>query len=289
MNEHVESFKLYLQVEKGYSNNTVSSYCADLKQFISYTKLKSVNQIKEEDVKKYIKKLKEEKVASSTISRKVSAIKTFCKFLVFEGHLNEHPISSIPSGKRKFKLPDTIDEMDIKRLIESTNGIKPSDYRDRAILEILYGAGLRISELVGLNYSDIDRDDGLIRVFGKGSKERIVPIGKHAMKAVDDYIAKGWRFLVKNDKKALFLSQQGKRLTRQSIWLIVKKYSKIIKIDIHPHTLRHSFATHLLENGADLRSVQQLLGHSSITTTQIYTHISQSHIKKIYFKFHPRA
>lgn len=285
MNKLVEEFKSYLEVEKGYSKNTIASYLSDISQFEDYSSKELIN-ISEKDIKGFIKG---QNGSSATRARKLSSIKTFCKFLVTEGIAEELPAVHLPSIKKTLKLPDTIEVEKIIKLMESVKGIKPVDYRDRAILETLYSAGLRITELITINYNDIDREEGYVRVFGKGSKERIVPLGGEALKSISDYIAKGWRKLAKDGEQALFLSLRGSRLTRQSVWLIVKKYAEITGIDVHPHTLRHSFATHLLENGADLRSVQQLLGHSSISTTQIYTHVSQKHLKSVYFRCHPRA
>lgn len=289
MNELIESFKIYLQVEKGYSKNTVSAYISDLVSFDQSNAKIPLEKVNEKDIKKYLLKIKDDGYCPSTLARKLSSIKTFYKFLTNEGYVNDLPVVNLPVGRKPLRLPETIDTESVKELIESAKGIKPVDYRDRAILEVLYGAGLRISELIGLNYDDIDREDGFVRVFGKGSKERLVPLGKKALKAVNDYIAKSWLIMAKDSRNALFLNVRGRRLTRQAIWLIVKKYANECSLQIHPHTLRHSFATHLLENGADLRSVQQLLGHSSISTTQIYTHLNQRHLRSVYFKCHPRA
>ena len=287
MNELVDEFKLYIQLERGYSKNTVEAYCSDLGQFFIFLK-KPLDEADEEDIKRFISK-NTKKNDPTTVSRKLSAIKTFYKYLALNGKVKKMPSAMLPSAKKAFKLPQTLQVEQVRTLMESVKGIKPADFRDKAILEIMYGAGLRISELVSLNYEDVDAEDTSVRVFGKGSKERIVPLGTEALRAVADYKAKGWIKLVKNDRNALFLSQRGKRLTRQSIWLVIKKYANVVGIEMHPHALRHSFATHLLENGADLRSVQQLLGHSSISTTQIYTHLSQKHLQKIYFSYHPRA
>lgn len=288
MNELIESFKQYLQIDKGYSPNTVSAYISDMIQFENSLKKKKLEEVSENEIIKFIKERKTS-TSQASIARKLSTVKTFYKYLAIENIIDEAPTISLSSGKKTKKLPLTIEIDMIKELMESANGIKPVDYRDRAILEVLYGGGLRISELTNLNYDDIDRDEGYVRVFGKGSKERLVPLGSIALKAVSDYIAKGWRILVKDRDQALFLNARGTRLTRQTVWMIVKKYSDMVGIDIHPHTLRHSFATHLLENGANLRSVQQLLGHSSISTTQIYTHVSKKQLKKVYFRYHPRA
>jgi integrase/recombinase XerD len=289
MNELIDNFRHYLQIEKGYSKNTVSAYVSDIGQFKEFIGKKNLQIAGENEIKKFIQTSQEKEGSQATSARKLSSIKTFYKFLAIDGIIEEMPVVGITTGKKPQRLPDTIDVEKINDLMESANGIKPADYRDRAILEVLYGGGLRISELTNLNYDDIDREEGYVIVFGKGSKERLVPLGRVAIKAVSDYIAKGWSKLKKDGEKALFINVRGARLTRQAVWLIVKKYSEIAGTEIHPHTLRHSFATHLLENGADLRSVQKLLGHSSISTTQVYTHISKKHLKNVYFSYHPRA
>jgi integrase/recombinase XerD len=227
----------------------------------------------------------------NSISRNLVAIKVFHRFLVREGYCKVDPTSLLESPKLGRRIPDVLSTEEVKAIIEASNPRDWQGIRDRAILELMYASGMRVSELVNLKVSDLNLDIGFVRCLGKGQKERIVPIGKGAVSAIRRYSEKTRAKLAKkNDNSFLFLSRIGTRISRQSIWKIIKKYAAIAKIKkkIKPHTLRHSFATHLLERGADLRSVQEMLGHSDISTTQIYTHINKDRLKSIHQQFHPR-
>lgn len=281
----VEEFLLYLKVERGYSPNTISSYRNDLLKFGKYP-------LTPKGVSGFILDLSKKGMAPSSISRNLAAIKSMCNFLTGEGRLQSDPTEDISFPKLGLKLPKALSMGEAAVLVETPNKRDKISLRDRAILETLYGCGLRISELKGLNMNDINFESGFIRCLGKGSKERIVPVGDEAAKALSMYIKSSrLRFLKKKVSDAVFLDRQGKRLTRQGLWFIIKKYVRLsgVKANTSPHTLRHSFATHLLEKGADLRSVQEMLGHANISTTQIYTNVSRERLKKVYKNAHPRA
>jgi len=281
----VEEFLLYLKVEKGYSRNTISSYRADLMKFVKYP-------LTPKGVTGFIHDLSKKGMAPSTISRNLAAVKSLCGFLIGEGRLQSDPTEDISFPKLGLKLPKSLSMNEAASLVESPSKRDKISLRDRAILETLYGCGLRISELKDINVNDINFSSGFIRCTGKGSKERIVPAGIEALNALSMYLKSSrLRLLKKKISDAVFLDRQGKRLTRQGLWFIIKKYVRLsgIRANTSPHTLRHSFATHLLEKGADLRSVQEMLGHANISTTQIYTNVSRERLKKVYKNAHPRA
>jgi integrase/recombinase XerD len=240
----------------------------------------------------YLTNLQSKGRAVSTISRNLAAIKSFYQYLVRERYLDKDPAANLESPKLEKKLPKILSIAEVEELLKQPNGSMPAGMRDKAMLELLYATGIRVSELISLNISDVNLDMGYIKCYGKGAKERIVPLGSIAVKCVQEYIHKGRTKLVRTyEEPALFVNHHGNRLTRQGFWKIIKKYAQEanIKEDITPHTLRHSFAAHLLENGADLRSVQEMLGHADISTTQIYTHVTKNHLKEVYDKAHPRA
>ncbi len=284
----IESFISYLEVERGLSPNTLQAYRRDLCQFRNWLK-KDFFQVDSTLMGNYLATLREKGNGSSTLNRKLSVIRMFYKFLYTEGKIDHNPVEGISSPRRGRKIPSFLSEKEVETLLEAPSVDEEYGSRDRAILEVIYGAGLRISELVNLDLTDLNLKVGWVKVLGKGSKERIVPLGRQACRWVRIYLRK--RKIEKANKLALFCNRYGKRLSRQTCWKIIKKYSQKAGITkkISPHTLRHSFATHLLSRDADLRFVQELLGHTNISTTQIYTHITQERLKKVYKKYHPRA
>jgi len=295
MKSDLADFINYLTVEKGLAYNTLKSYAADLNDFLLFLQKKGVNSWEEvngEVILIYLAKLRKNKVASATLSRRISSLRSFFQFLTAEKRVNINPVANLKTPKTEKKLPQVLSLQEIDILLSQPDLSKPQGLRDKAILEVLYSTGLRISELTLLNLDSINLEDGYLRCFGKGSRERILPLGELACQALKDYLEKGRHKLLKNAREeALFINRQGKRLTRQGCWKIIKFYAKKAGFtkDITPHTLRHSFATHLLENGADLRVVQELLGHLDITTTQLYTHLTTKHLREVYDKAHPRA
>ncbi len=285
-----QDFLDYLSVERGLSPHTIDAYRRDISQYISWLKvdfLKADSSL----VGEYVGKLREKGYRASSISRKLSAIRMFYKFLYMEGKINHNPLEEITSPHRGRKIPTYLSEKEVDNLLSTSLADNLYAIRDRTILEVLYGAGLRISELVGLNIGDLNLRGGWVKVLGKGSKERIVPLGKEACRWVRNYLKEKGEEAENTEKIPLFCNRYGTRLSRQMCWKIIKKQARRAGItkNISPHTLRHSFATHLLSGDADLRAVQELLGHANIDTTQIYTHISQERLKKVYKKYHPRA
>ena len=302
MREHIDSYISFLKNEKNYSNNTVISYKNDLLQLLNYLKdykiirRNNIQYIDRSIMRKYIVYLKKCDYSIRSICRKISTIRSFFKFLSREGIVDINPTINLITPKIDKKLPHFLYLEEINKLIETPPEHTIFGIRDRSILELLYGTGMRVGELVNLNIHDIDLYEKTVRVFGKGSKERILPLGNPSIKAVQEYLTRRSLFrknisINKNDPDALFLNRFGGRLSARSIRRIIIKYMKIAGLNkkISPHVLRHSFATHLLGGGADLRSVQELLGHESLSTTQIYTHITKERLKAIYKKSHPRS
>lgn len=283
------SFISYITVEKGLAKNTVEAYKRDVARYLAYSEkhFLSVLKITEEEITDYLWERKLSKKSAPTIFREQEAIKGFYKFLFTEGHIKQNPAEYLKSPKLEKYLPDVLAVEEVEQLLTSPDIKKFRGIRDKAILETLYATGMRVSELTELKISNVNLDVGFIKCFGKGSKERIVPIGKKAIESIKNYL----EVRKKTGNDALFLNPSGKKISRISIWNIIQKYVKLSGITkkISPHTLRHSFASHILERGADLRTIQEMLGHVSISTTQIYTHVDKKFLKKQHEKFHPRG
>ena len=300
MKEDIERFLTYLSVEKGFSDNTLFAYQNDLSQLASFVEEEAAKRgstptwanFNRQGMLSYQLNLKERNYAATTSARKVAAAKSFFKFMVAERHLEDNPTQNVASPNVGRLLPKPISISQVRRLIEEpAKQSTPEAKRGTAMLHLLYASGMRVSELISLNLNDI-LDDGYVRCFGKGHKERLIPIHQRAASAVEEYVREARPHLARNDEeKALFLNRRGERLTRQGFWQILKGYAKAAGLDeeITPHTLRHSFATHMLSGGADLRSVQELLGHANISTTQVYTHLTSEHVRRTYERSHPRA
>ena len=302
MKKYIELYAFFLKNEKNYSNYTIISYRNDLIQFFNYLKLyrilkdDKIEYVDRSVMRKYIVSLKKSDYSARSISRKISTVRSFFKFCLREGIIKVNPTINLITPKINKKLPYFLYLQEVNKLIEAPLKNTIFGIRDRAILELLYGTGIRVGELVNLNICNIDLYEKTIIVFGKGSKERILPLGNPSIRAIQEYLtsrnlSEKKIFVNKNDLEALFLNRLGGRLTARSIRRIIIKYMKMAGLNkkISPHVLRHSFATHLLGGGADLRSVQELLGHKSLSTTQIYTHITKERLKTIYKKSHPRA
>ena len=290
MERFIEKFINYLKVEKNASEHTIINYTIDLKAFALFLGDKDIGSIDHLTLRRFLAEMRAKNYAKRTMARKLAALRTFFRFLFREGHIKTNPITAVSTPKLDKKLPKFLDVEQVSRLIMKPDDSTVPGARDRAIFETLYSSGLRVSELVGLDDDDIDFISGVVKVLGKGSKERIVPIGDQALRAIRSYLDKRSVDKVK-DKHAVFLNKSGTRLTDRSVRRIVDKYIKLCSIEakISPHSLRHSFATHLLDRGADLRSVQELLGHMNLSTTQIYTHVTMERLKSVYDKAHPRA
>ncbi len=290
IDRYIEKFMRFLEIEKNASKHTVLNYKIDLRSLKDFLKDEPIEKIDYITLRRYLVHLKEKKLSKTTVARKIAAIRSFFRFLCRDGYVKTNPASSLSTPKRDKHLPKFLCEADVAKLIESPEGARVSDFRDRAILETLYSTGIRVSELVGLDVERIDQIGGVIKVYGKGKKERIVPIGEKALRAIREYLNKR-RYEEAKATKALFLNKSGGRITDRSIRRLIEKHIRktSIKEKISPHTLRHSFATHLLDRGADLRSVQELLGHANLSTTQIYTHVTTERLKSAYEKAHPRA
>ena len=300
MKESIERFLTYLSVEKGFSDNTKDAYRNDLYYLANFVKKETAKRgltpawtnYNRQGMLNYLLNLKERGYAATTQARKIAAAKSFFSFMVAEGILKDNPMGNVSSPSVVRLLPKPISVSQVRRLLEQPTKLStPEAKRDGAMLQLLYASGMRVSELRSLNLDDI-RDDGYVCCFGKGQKERLIPIHQRATLAVEEYVKEARPKLLRNDdEKALFLNRRGDRLTRQGFWQILKGYAKSIELStaITPHTLRHSFATHMLSGGADLRSVQELLGHANISTTQVYTHLTTEHIRRTYDKSHPRA
>lgn len=307
--EQLKNFKLYLTVEKGLSENTVLSYAFDLRDlevFLRELGLTSLKELEADHLHRYLAELYAENKAKTTLARHLSSIRSFTKYLHKEKILAKDPAANLDSPKQSKLLPNVLTQEQVELLLQAPDCSTPTGQRDRAMLELMYATGLRVSELCNLPINDYNGYAGFVRVIGKGNKERIVPVGKTAVYYVDQYINHGRRILLKSGDTAkhkvgsnpvkkrpdmLFLNAHGGVITRQGFWQKIKGYAKQAGFseNIKPHTLRHSVATHLLENGADIRIVQEILGHESVATTQIYTHLTNRHLRKVYEEFHPRA
>ncbi|HZY10089.1 MAG TPA: site-specific tyrosine recombinase XerD [Bacteroidota bacterium] len=296
MKEHLRSYIHFLELEKNAAGNTIASYSLDLMRYLDFLEAKgitSLNNVKDRDITGFIAMLHDIGLSPRSISRNFSSIKGFHKFLLGEGTVKKNPTQTLEVPKLSRTLPDVLSQNEIDTILHQPNVSEPLGIRDRTILETLYATGMRVSELIQLKQSHIYPSDGFVRVFGKGSKERLIPIGRSALEWINRYLKEVRVELAKHGRgqDILFLNARGRPITRMAIWNIVKTYTlkSGIQKAVHPHTFRHSFATHLLEGGADLRSVQEMLGHSDINTTQIYTHIDREYLKEVHRTFHPRG
>ena len=296
MDEYIDSFLTFLTVNKGLSRNTLESYSRDVSTFSTFLKSKKINKLEnvsEQNIIDFLSYLKSKKLSIKTINRHIVSIKQLFTYLRLEEIIKEDPVRNIKTPKLNKSIPDvlSLDQVD-KLLSMPENNISPEGIRDFAMLEVLYSTGVRVSELIELELNRLNQDHGYIIVFGKGDKERIVPLGKASLDKINNYLTNSRPNLLKEkNSEYLFVTTRGTKMTRQGFWKIIKKYALKAGINskISPHTLRHSFATHLLERGADLRIIQVMLGHSDISTTQIYTHVQKEKLKQIHKKFHPRS
>ena len=293
--ELIEDFLHYLTVERGLSDNTIAAYRRDLNGYQEFCRKSGLSLPADADRNTVMSFLYHQQLAGrspATVARRLAAVKSFYKHLIAEDIVSNDPTVNLEFPKLARKLPRVLTAEEVDRLLALPAPTKPAGRRDKAMLELLYATGVRVSELVALDLEQVNMANGFLRCFGKGAKERIIPIGDIALGFLDYYLEHGRKQLgATKDTKALFINRNGRRLTRQGFWKIVKRYALKagIKREITPHTFRHSFATHLLENGADLRSVQEMLGHADINATQIYTHLTNQRIKEIYDRSHPRA
>ncbi|HEY3112231.1 MAG TPA: site-specific tyrosine recombinase XerD [Gemmatimonadaceae bacterium] len=292
---YVERFDDFLALEQGASVQTSHAYKLDIARFVTYVSVKgasSPTDVGARVLREYVYHLKDLGLSAASIRRNVSAVRTYFKFLIGEGHVVRDPSERLETPKRWRTLPEVLGVEEIEKLLAAPSLDEPLAFRDRAMLELAYGAGLRVSEWISLNVRDVMLQDHLVRVFGKGAKERLVPIGRRAIAAIAVYLRELRPSLEKGEGKgALFLNARGQPLSRMGAWKILRKYVKQAGITkpVSPHTLRHSFATHLLEGGADLRAVQEMLGHVDISTTQIYTHVDREYLRSVHKQFHPRS
>ena len=294
MKELIDTFLSYLSVERGLSNNTIISYREDLNKYLDFiekSNIDALSKISKNNITAFMLSQKDKGIAANSIARRLAAIRMFHRFLARERILKEDPSTLIDSPKLWKRVPDTLTLNEVEALIAQPDARSPQGIRDRAILETLYATGMRVSEAVTLRKDNVNLDVGFLRCIGKGNKERVIPLGRKAIASINRYLEVSRPKLLKDKQSEfLFVSRFGQKISRQSFWKIIKKHAKAARIKkaMKPHTLRHSFATHLLERGADLRSVQEMLGHSNISTTQIYTHINKDRLKSIHRQFHPR-
>lgn len=296
MNEFLKEYLAVLKLEKNLSENTISSYRNDISSLLTYLKQSGVDDlsnVKPDFIRDFFGLLKDVGLSRSSVARYFSSLKGFFKYLHKNNFIEVNPVDKISSPKIDKNLPEVLSFQEVESILNQPDKTTNLGLRDKALLELFYACGLRVTELINLKESDLFFDEDFIRVFGKGSKQRLVPVGRSAVKWVNEYLTNSRPFLIKKVKSSsiLFLNNRGTKLSRMGIWKIVEKYGKSagIAIHVHPHIFRHSFATHLLEAGADLRAVQEMLGHADISTTQIYTHVDRSYIKQIHKDFHPRG
>ena len=292
-NNLVENFLDFLQKDKKLSENTLQSYNRDIKLYGNYLESNNLDMLEtdEDSIKTYLESLKENGKAVSTVSRNLASLRSFYQYLHKTKYVTEDPTVNLESPKIERKPPKVLTADQVELLLEQPKCVDLKGYRDKAMLELVYATGIRVTELISLNIEDINLENGYIKCSSR-TKQRIIPIGNLAINALKDYIDKSREVLLKSeDDTALFVNMNGQRLTRQGFWKIIKQYKAQanIDVDITPHTLRHSFAVHLLENGAELRAIQEMLGHSDISSTQVYAQIEQNRIKDVYMKSHPRA
>ncbi len=295
MQEVFNKYINYLEVERNVSPYTVRNYTADLLGFFTFLRGKRITSLQEVDkhtLRDYLFRLTEQGLVKASIARKLSAIRSFYRYLLREEMVSTSPVAATSSPKLDRRLPSFLTIEEVVRLLEAPDSATPQGQRDRALMELLYASGLRVSELVKLNLEQVNLDSSEIRVWGKGSKERMVLMGKPAVETLTAYLSQGrTELLDKKSGSALFLNRDGQRLTERGVQKILERYTKIAGLNkrVHPHMLRHTFATHLLDGGADLRVVQELLGHANLSSTQIYTHVSKSQARKVYLSAHPMA
>ena len=302
MDANIREFLDYLVAERGSSDNTVAAYRNDLTQFYDFVTRPAQlgsnanwSDLKRDHLINYILFLKEREYASATVARKVAATKSFCHFLLRTGVISKDPAEDLDSPHVKKQLPQTLSAGEVDRLLAlpAEGGRSPKALRDTALLELLYATGMRVSEVAHLTLDDLDLESGTVRCVGKGTKERVMPLYPKAIESLRDYLENGRSALLgdNHQERTLFLNPRGEQLTRQGLWLIIKGYAREIELEdrVTPHTLRHSFATHMLDGGAGLREVQRLLGHANISTTQVYTHVSRDRLRQVYDEAHPRA
>lgn len=292
--EYLDSFRRYLSLERNLSRNTALSYCSDLKLFLSYCEKKRINPLKvaPEILQNYLWDEKKKGLKTTSLFRRTEAVKAFYKFLTLENMLKKNPLQAFKAPRLEKRLPKTLSLQETEKLLSHEGGEKYQTVRTLAVLELLYASGIRISELVSLKLEEINLAQGWIRVFGKGSKERLVPVNERACGLLKKYLElRDLKFSGRGVQSWVFLNKSGKKLSRVQLWKDIKNFSREAGIEkkVHPHLLRHSFATHLLQRGADLRSIGEMLGHSSLSTTQIYTHLDNSQLKEIHKKFHPKG
>ena len=294
MDELLERYREYLINEKQSSQNTLSSYMRDLKQFSLWLKERrsgEFRQVRQDEVKAYVEWMNGMGKSAATVTRSIASIKSFYSYLQNTGEMQDNPAKGIATAKVERKFPEVLTNREVERFLEQPQCVDAKGYRDHAMLELLYATGIRVSELISLDEKDVNLSAGLIRCRSKG-RERMIPLYSTAIKALSDYMKDVRPQLIADpEEKALFVNMSGERMSRQGFWKIVKHYQELAQIDkeITPHTLRHSFAVHLLENGADLRSIQEMLGHADISSTQIYTRVVRRQLKDVYQRAHPRA
>lgn len=294
----IEEFLTHLSLERGSPANTIDAYRRDLRRYFKVLAGRGTGDpacATRDDITAFIVAEQAAGLAPASVERSLAAVKSFHRFLVRDGLAHTQPAATVPLPKVPYRLPRCLSVEEVERMLGQPFPASPAGVRDRAILEVLYGCGLRVSELAGLDLGDLDEERGVVRVCGKGGKERVVPLAGEASRALSDHLARGRPYLRTKkasralDPSAVFLSVRGARLTRQAVFRIVKHYGAQAGLDLHPHTLRHTFATHLLEGGADLRALQEMLGHADISTTQVYTHVDITHLREEYLSTHPRA
>lgn len=296
MDAFLKEYLGLLKLEKNLSENSIESYRSDLQKFLNFVSKNNIDdpaEIGSDLISKFFHEQKKEGLSASSSARYLSSIRGFFNYLYSNEYIKEDPTEKISSAKRSRKLPEVLSVHEIEKILEEPDTNDKLGLRDKAILELLYSSGLRVTELIELKISDLFLDDEIIRVLGKGSKQRLVPVGSSAIKWLEKYLTEARPLIMKKirSKNYVFLNSRGSKLSRMGVWKLVEKYSKQSGVDkeVHPHTFRHSFATHLLEGGASLRAVQEMLGHSDISTTQIYTHIDREYIKQVHKDFHPRG
>lgn len=291
----IDRFLGHMAVERGLSQNTLEAYSRDLLSFVDFLddrEIRTLDEVKPYHVQDFLSLLRGRSLSPRSVARRLAAVRSFFRFLVRRGLVSANPTSALQSPRVGRSLPRTLSQRDVEALLERPSGQDPLKMRDRAMLEVMYATGMRVSELVGLDLHQLNFITGTAQVRGKGGKERVVPLGEYALEALRAYLERGRDRLSKQGStRAVFLNRSGKRLTRQGFWKALKGYAKGAGIQggVTPHMLRHSFASHLLEGGADLRAIQELLGHADISTTQIYTHVARGHLKEIHRRFHPRG